>query len=138
MVERVIVAALVMGVTAFVLFQTLHNMGMDIDEARNSTLLLMVLFENVHVFNCRSETRSTFRHNLMRNPILLFGTLTAQLIHIGAMYTPWLKDVLAVQPVSPEHWLELLILALSLLVVMELHKWFRRQFSLKPSNTSTK
>jgi len=138
MIERVIVAALVMGVTAFALFQTLHNMGMEINEARNSTLLLMVLFENVHVFNCRSENRSVFRHSLLRNPILLFGTLAAQLIHIGAMYTPWIKDVLAIQPVSAEHWLELLILALSLLVVMELHKWFRRQFSLKSSNTSTK
>ena len=138
MIERVIVAALVMGVTAFALFQVLIDMGMGINEARNSTLLLMVLFENVHVFNCRSETRSTFRHNLMRNPILLFGTLTAQLIHIGAMYTPWLKDVLAVQPVSAEHWLELLALALTLLVVMELHKWFRRRFVLTSFNTKAK
>ena len=130
MVERVIVSALVMGVMAFVIFRALLDLGIDIDEARNSTLLLMVLFENVHVFNCRSETRSAFRHNLLRNPLLLFGTLTAQAIHIGAMYTPWLKDVLAVQPVSAEHWLELLALALSLLAVMELHKWFRRRFVL--------
>ncbi|HEB28804.1 MAG TPA: HAD family hydrolase, partial [Porticoccus sp.] len=130
MVERVIVSALVMGVMAFVIFRALLDLGIDIDEARNSTLLLMVLFENVHVFNCRSETRSAFRHNLLRNPLLLFGTLTAQAIHIGAMYTPWLKDVLAVQPVSAEHWLELLALALSLLAVMELHKWFWRRFVL--------
>jgi magnesium-transporting ATPase (P-type) len=130
MVERVIVSALVMGVMAFIIFRALLDLGMDIDSARNSTLLLMVLFENVHVFNCRSESRSVFRHNLLRNPLLLFGTLAAQAIHIGAMYTPWLKDVLAVQPVSAEHWLELLGLALSLLVVMELHKWFRRRFVL--------
>ncbi len=138
MIERVIVSALVMGVVAFTIFKMLLDMGVGIDEARNSTLLLMVLFENVHVFNCRSETRSAFRHNLMRNPILLFGTLTAQLIHIGAMYTPWLKDVLGVQPVSPEHWLELLVLALSLLAVMELHKWFRHRFVLPPFSASNK
>ncbi len=59
-----------------------------------------MLFENVHVFNSRSETLSAFRHNPMRNRLLLFGTLIAQLGHIGAMYTPGLRDVLQVQPVS--------------------------------------
>jgi len=89
---------------------------------------LMVLFENVHVFNCRSEVRSVFQHNPLRNPILLIGTATAQLVHIGAMYTPWISEVLHIQPISLEHWLELLGLALSVLVVMEFHKAIRRRF----------
>jgi len=91
-------------------------------------LLLMVLFENVHVFNCRSETRSAFRHSLMRNPILLLGTVAAQLIHIGAMYTPWINDVLHIQPVSLEHWGNLLAMALSILLVMEVHKAVRNYY----------
>jgi len=125
MIERVVVSALVMGGVAFMLFQTLLARGFTLDEARNGTLLLMVLFENIHVFNSRSEIRSVFRHSLLRNPFLLFGTLAAQLLHIGAMYTPWLSDVLRVQPVSARHWLELLGTALSILVVMELHKALR-------------
>ena len=122
MVERVIISALVIGSTAFLLFQWLLNHGYSLDEARNGTLLLMVLFENIHVFNSRSETRSVFRHNPLRNPILLIGTLMAQLVHISAMYTPWINDVLHIQPVSPQLWLELLGLALIVLVIMELHK----------------
>ncbi|MCW8830784.1 MAG: cation transporting ATPase C-terminal domain-containing protein, partial [Gammaproteobacteria bacterium] len=126
MIERVVVTALVIGIVAFFLFQWLLNQGYSIDEARNGTLLLMVLFENIHVFNCRSETRSVFKHKLFSNPVLLFGTVTAQLIHIGAMYTPWVSDVLHIQPVSPQHWLQLLGLAFIVLVVMELHKLFTR------------
>lgn len=122
MIERVLLSALVIGTVAFVLFYWLLSTGFSVDEARNGTLLLMVLFENVHVFNCRSETRSVFRHNPLRNPILLIGTITAQLVHIGAMYTPWISDVLGVQPVSPQHWMQLLLLALSVLVVMEIYK----------------
>ena len=124
MIERVISSALVIGLVAFFLFKTLLDWGYTVEEARNSTLLLMVLFENVHVFNCRSETLSIFQHNPMRNRILLFGTLVAQLIHIGAMYTPWIGDVLGVQPVSIEHWFQLLVLALSVTVVMEIHKLY--------------
>ena len=128
MVERVVLSALVIGAVAFLLFQSLLGSGYTVDEARNGTLLLMVLFENIHVFNCRSETRSAFRHNPLRNPLLLFGTAAAQLVHIGAMYTPGIKDVLRVQPVSPQHWLELLGLALTVLVAMELHKAVRQRF----------
>ena len=128
MIERVVVSALVIGFVAFGVFLWLISRGFTLDEARNGTLLLMVLFENVHVFNCRSEVRSVFQHNPLRNPILLMGTAVAQLVHIGAMYTPWISDVLHIQPVSPQHWLELLGLALSVLIVMELHKAIRRWF----------
>ena len=116
-----------MGTAAFAIFYYLISNGYSLDEARNGTLLLMVLFEIVHVFNCRSETRSTFRHNPLRNRILLFGTLTAQAIHIGAMYTPGLNDILGIQPVSPQHWLQLLVIALLILVVMESHKFLRNR-----------
>ena len=122
MIERVVISALNIGIVAFLLYQWLLNQGFTMDEARNGTLLLMVLFENIHVFNSRSETRSVFRHNPLRNPILLIGTITAQLVHIGAMYTPWLSDILHIEPVSPENWIRLLGLALTVLVVMELHK----------------
>ncbi len=125
MIERVVIAALVMGFVAFYVVQWLLNQGYSVDQARNGTLLLMVLFENIHVFNCRSETRSVFGHNPLRNRILLFGTLAAQLIHIGAMYTPWIKDVLHIEPVTAGQWLELLFLAFSVMVVMELHKLYR-------------
>lgn len=127
MLERVIVSALTIGIVAFLLFQWQLIRGYSVDEARNGTLLLMVLFENVHVFNSRSETLSAFRHNLLRNKILLAGTVTAQLIHIAAMYTPWISDVLHIQPISFAHWLVLLALAMAVLVAMELHKlWWQR------------
>ncbi|GAB6042210.1 cation-translocating P-type ATPase [Endothiovibrio diazotrophicus] len=128
MIERTVITALTMGGLAFAIFHYYLGLGMSVDEARNSALLLMVLFENVHVFNSRSETLSAFLHNPLRNPLLLFGTVAAQLIHIGAMYTPGLSGVLGAMPVTLEHWAEMLFVALLILVVLELHKllWRRR------------
>ena len=130
MIERVVVSALVIGVTAFLVFQYLISQGYDLDAARNGTLLLMVLFENIHVFNSRSETRSVFNHNPLKNYFLLFGTLAAQFIHIGAMYTPWISDVLHIQPVSLDYWFDMLFIAITVLVAMELHKMFRSNFKV--------
>jgi calcium-translocating P-type ATPase len=128
MLERVLLSALVIGGIAFGAYLLLLGRGYAAEEARNSVLLLMVLFENMQAFNSRSERLSVFRHGLLRNKFLLFGTLAAQLLHIGAMYTPGLREVLGVHPVSAAHWLELLALAATLLAAMELHKlWLARR-----------
>ena len=126
MIERVVTSGLVMGGLAFAVFQWMLANNYSLEEARNGTLLLMVLFENIQAFNSRSERLSVFQHNPLRNPLLLFGTIGAQLIHIGAMYAPVLSDVLHIQPVSLELWAALLVVALSLLLVMELQKVVHR------------
>jgi magnesium-transporting ATPase (P-type) len=133
MIERVLLSALVMGGLAFAAYEWMLVRGYALEEARNGTLLLMVLFENVQAFNSRSETLSAFRHNPLRNKLLLFGTLAAQLVHIGALYAPGLSEVLRVQPVSPAHWAELLALALVLLATMELYKWLRARHAVSTS-----
>lgn len=127
MIERVLLSALVIGGLAFAAYLWMLARGFSVAEARNGTLLLMVLFENVQAFNSRSETLSVFRHNPLRNKLLLFGALGAQLVHIAAMYTPGLRDVLRVQPISTTHWTELLVIALTLLVTMEAHKRMRHR-----------
>jgi len=122
MLERVMVNAVVMGGLAFSIFVLSIGQGLAVDAARNITLLLMVLFENVHVLNSRSETQSIFKQPFFSNPLLLFGMLTAQALHIAAMYTPGLKDILQIQPVTFELWGSLLSVALVLIVVDEMHK----------------
>jgi len=138
MLERVLVNALVMGCLAFVVFLVMGclafvvfswqlNSGVTEEAARNITLLLMVLFENVHVLNSRSETTSMFRQYFFGNPLLIFGMLGAQAVHIGAMYTPGLRDILQIEPVTLHQWGQLLLVALTLIVVDELHKlWHQR------------
>ncbi len=126
MIERVVTSGLVMGGLAFAVFQWMLANNYSLEEARNGTLLLMVLFENIQAFNSRSERLSVFQHNPLRNLLLLFGTIGAQLIHIGAMYVPVLSDVLHIQPISLEFWVALLVVALSLLFVMELQKVVHR------------
>lgn len=106
-------------------------------EARNLLLLLMVLFENVHIFNCRSETRSVFRIPLGNNPFLIITVLAAQGIHIAAMYIPGLNGVLEIQPVSPLTWALLLAAALSLVAIMELFKVFRKDPQSRPTRRET-
>jgi magnesium-transporting ATPase (P-type) len=125
MVERVVIAAAVIGGVGCVAWWGMLRAGIAEDHARNLLLLLMVLFENIQVGNCRSETRSVFRMSPFRSPILLAGTLAATAVHVLAMYAPGLRGVLGTGPASAVEWLVLLGLALTVTVAIEVHKFTR-------------
>ncbi|WP_300368024.1 HAD-IC family P-type ATPase, partial [Hydrogenimonas sp.] len=125
MISRIATGGLYMGVLAFGLFYYLLGSGYDEDSARNLTLMLMVLFENVHVFNSRSETVPLWRIRHLQNPMLILSVIAAQAIHVGALHFPLTQRILSVEPVPFRLWDELAILALGLIVVMEAEKWLR-------------
>lgn len=123
MIRQVLVSGGYIGVVGFLVFHHLTEVrGMEVTAARNLLLLLLVLFENVHIFSCRSERRSAFRVPIRANPLLVVTVLAAQAIHILAMYVPGISAVLEIQPVDLETWLTLFPIALSLLIVDELAK----------------
>jgi len=124
MIERTVVAALVMASVAFGVFCWMIEVAeMSEDSARNALLLLVVLFQNIHIANCRSETKSAFSLSPLRSPILLGGVVTAFLVHFAAMHIPFMQRLLRTEPVDAKTWLLLIALALTILVAMEIHKW---------------
>jgi magnesium-transporting ATPase (P-type) len=126
MIQRGVLAGLWMSALGLGLFVWLLDAGRSLDEARNALLLLMVLMQNVDAINARSETISVLRLPLRNNPVLLAGVGVALGLHLAAMYLPWLQEVLAVRPPSAGDWLLLPALAVSLLVLMEAQKRWRR------------
>jgi len=126
MIERTVIAAVVMGIVGFLTFRWFLPEGAtetQVTSARNALLLLMVLFENIHIGNCRSETKSALVMSPLRSPILLAGAITAFCIHLAAMHTSFGQMVLGAEPVALNQWGVLFLLALTILPVMELHKW---------------
>lgn len=127
MISRVVVGGLYMGIVAFAVFYTLLQFGYSDDGARNITLLLMVLFENVHVFNSRSEKHSIFKIDYTKNMFLWICVISAQGIHIASMYIPFMQNLLNIQPVDVKTWSILLGIALVLMFVMEIEKLIRKK-----------
>lgn len=135
MIERMVIAVGTIGVVGFGAFHWMIGHGWGETEARNVLLLLMVLFENFHIGNCRSETKSAFALSPLRSPILLLGALAALAIHVAAMHIPLMQDVLGTQPASMTTWVVVAALAVSVVPAVELHKWVWRL--RRPSANST-
>jgi hypothetical protein len=83
--------------------------------------------QNFHAFNCRSERVSAFKVPLKRNIILVFGVLAAQGIHILSMQIPFMQSILRIEPVTFNEWAYILALAVPIILVMEVFKYFRRK-----------
>ena len=126
MIEQVVVGGITMGLVCLGAWIYYMQTGLAEDEARTNIFTLLVLMQFYHVFNCRSEYSSAFRVPLRNNWILMAGTATAFGVHLLAMYTPWMQALLRTNPISLEKWVTLGALAGSVMVAMEIYKWFRR------------
>jgi len=123
MVKETVLSGMTIGVVAFLFFGWLVGSGVEESLARNLLLLLMVLFENFHVFNCRSEYRSLFRVPLRNNALLVIGVVLMQGLHILSLNLPFMQDLLSLSPVTPDQWVLCLVIAGSVVLVMELFKF---------------
>ncbi len=136
MIRRIVHSALVMGVGGFAIFYWLSAQGYGDEQARNLLLLLFVLFENFQAFNSRSEHHSVFRQRFFANPWLVISVIGALALHISAMYVPGLSNTLRVTPVSLAEWAILLPIASTLLLVMELEKWWDQRHNKRIVRTA--
>ncbi|SDY48773.1 cation-translocating P-type ATPase [Citreimonas salinaria] len=126
MIEEVLTSGLYMGFVGFGVFWFLTaEMNYETFDARNLLLLLLVLFENVHAFNVRSETRSAFRIPLSANWLLVGAVVVSQGVHIVSMFIPGWSGVLEIQPVAFTTWAILLTITLSKFLIVEAYKAFR-------------
>lgn len=122
MLARVALSGIYMGAVAFGVYFAALEMGRPLEEARNLALLLMVMFENIQLLASRSEYRSVFGLPLLGNPLVLLSLLGAHLLHLVAIYTPYLNETLALHPFSLYEWGMLAALAISLLLLDALYK----------------
>jgi magnesium-transporting ATPase (P-type) len=129
--ERTVIAGLVMAAGTLVMFHLQLGNGADVEEARTVALTTMVIFQALHVGNSRSETLSAFAKSPFSNRFLFAGTVGAVAIQAAALYLPVTQFALDLEPISLAAWIEILAIALSVIVVVELHKLARRRWPIR-------
>lgn len=121
--HEVVFSGILIGVIVFVIWFILIKMlHMKVDIARGYIMVLMVFIQNIHVFNCRSETKSAFNIPLRDNPLIIFTVFGSILLQIVVMEVPVLSTFLKTSPIPYSDMLVLLFFALLILISMELYK----------------
>ncbi len=126
LIERLVIVGIWLAVgTLAVFWWSWEIRGDDVDLARTIAVTTLVLFQKVHVFNCRSEDVSLFRKSPLTNKILFIGVMTSLAVHIGALYWPVTQQLLRFEPLGLDAWLIAIAVALTAIIPNELHKRLR-------------
>ena len=125
LLERLIIVGLVLAAGTLLMFQVELSRGATLSYAQVTALTTLVMFQMFHVGNCRSDEVSVLRRPPFANPLLLFGTLAALTVHIGAMHFSPTQFLIRLEPLSFDTWVRLCAVALSIVLVVELHKLVR-------------
>jgi P-type Ca2+ transporter type 2C len=123
MIERTLVVAFVMAALGYSSFVWMLKNGWSEPDARNGLLLFLVLMKTFHLGATRSETKYTFFRSPLKSPLLVACAVGAVLVHLLAMFVPFLQSILATQPVTLETFVFFTLVATLVFVAMELHKW---------------
>ena len=104
----------------------------DEAHARTMAFTTLMMYQLFDVYNCRSRRRSAF-DGFFENTWLLVAIAFALGTHVLVVYVPFLQVAFHTVPLSAQDWAVAVGVSASLLVAMEIAKFFLRRFRPEPA-----
>lgn len=98
---------------------------MEITHARAYIVAIMVIIQNIHAFNCRSENKSAFSVPLTSNMIFLVGIVGSIALGLLVLEFEPLSMILKTHSIPITHLFGLFLIGMIIFVVMECYKKIR-------------
>jgi Ca2+-transporting ATPase len=127
MYERSLLAGLIISAGVIFNFVSALEDGVSLERARTVAVTTMVLFQFFQAWNSRSELQSVFTLNPLSNPFLFYSMVAATLAQIAVVYVPALQWVFRTESLSGADWVQVVLIALTVVVAIEVDKAIRRQ-----------
>jgi Ca2+-transporting ATPase len=127
MIERTIIVGLLISLGVAYTFMHALQKGETLESARTIAVTTMVFFQFFQAWNSRSEYESIFRINPFSNIFLFFSLIASTLAQLAFIYVPALQWVFRTKPISVIDWQNIILVAFSVIIVVEIDKWIRRR-----------
>ncbi|WP_282754091.1 cation-translocating P-type ATPase [Desulfuromonas thiophila] len=121
-----LVGGLIAAGVVLIYVQALKN-GASLECARTQAVTTMVFFQFFQAWNSRSETASFAHIPFFSNPFLFIALLAASLAQLAVLYVPGLQWLFQTEPLALTAWLKILLVASSVVLVVEIDKWLQRR-----------
>jgi Ca2+-transporting ATPase len=92
--------------------------------AQTVAFTAIIVFEKINVFNFRARYMPLSKIGLFSNPWVLLAWSVTILLQVCAVYMPFLQEALHTRPLGWADWALILGLALPVLAVSELYKYW--------------
>jgi len=125
MVDRAMgIRIILMGgvITAGTLVLFVHYLPHGYVKALTVSLTVLTVYQWYNIFNVRSNSQSMFKQNIFSNLYLVGGLILAILLHLFAVYTPFMQKILHTTALNITDWIIIITVALSIVLVEEVRK----------------
>ena len=102
--EKILFRGVLIGISTIFTFIIGLYMGFNIHTCRTMTLATLVLSQLIHVFECKSESKTLFQINLLSNKYLLLSVISSIAMILGIMYVPFLQNIFKTTPINLIQW----------------------------------
>ncbi len=127
MYERSVLVGLIISAGVIFNFVSALENGGSLERARTIAVTTMVLFQFFQAWNARSELKSVFTISPLSNPFLFYSMVAAFLAQIAFVYVPALQWVFRTESITGAEWIQIGLVALTVVLAVELDKFIRRK-----------
>ena len=104
----IIIRGVLLGLSVLGAFSTVLGFCSDVAAARTAAFLSLVFTQLIHVFECKSESRSLFSISFFNNVKLIFAVLSSAAIVLSTVYIPALCPIFKTVPLDLKSFLTVL------------------------------
>lgn len=93
LMTKIIFRGILIGLTTLASFTVIMKMGGTLNAGRTAALITLVMSQLIHVFECKSESKSIFRINIFTNAKLILAVLVSFGILAASILMPQLQVI---------------------------------------------
>jgi len=123
---RIFMVGALMTIVTLWMFTQYINISMV--KAWTISLTVLTVFQWYNIFNVRSSKDSVFSKTLFNNKYILLGLAAAIILHLFAIYTPFMQKLLDTTALNLKEWGIILLVTFSIVVIEEIRKFFYRWY----------
>lgn len=126
LLSKIVFRGCLIGLTTLAVFVTVFRQTGGVEIARTAAFFTLVLTQLLHVFECKSETKSIFSVPHFNNPMLVFSVLASLGIVLCAIYLPALQPLFSTVSLAWQQILTVLAYSFAVPVISAIGHVFMR------------
>ena len=126
MIRNMLLVGFTMMAATLVIYNRALSSGVPLEHAQTMAFSALVMTQLVRVFSSKTD-QSLFKGDLLNNKYLLGAVGVSLLLQLVVVYAPFLQPLFYTSSLSLMDWVLIAMVSVSVLVVVELEKFFIRQ-----------
>ncbi len=113
-------------IITLIILATFSLLQEDLILAQTMAFTMIVMFEKVQAFACRSLEKPIIRH-ILANKWLVYATILTIILHLAILYVPLLNDLFHVKPLGTWEWALVISTSLFAFFYLEVRKYMKNK-----------